>query len=576
MENQARKKSGFMFGSKKPKGNLKAGVANPKTRHGKMKFFDEGGTTLAERESKYIDPTKLEDEANDRGDFEVNLDKEKTKRRTNLSEFGAAFAASRARGEQEFKYRGDAKKKEGKYSTAMKGEGKKEESPRRPAPAAAAPRPTAPAAARPAAPAAAAPIPAPRPATPTRSVVGQAQTPRGPEAITQYNMPAQTPAAAKAENARLVANEQSRRQRNAAALAAPAKVATGYTPQERKTDFARMREIEGRLDSQRSTQSRVNKPHDFLGSMAARQFLMSPEQRYQLGAENTFLRNKYNMVGQPENSATQPQYAKGGRVKKMAMGGLGSMGGGQMGGMPRSLGSMQQQPPMGGGMGAAGALGGLGAASPIKGVGSMGGGMGAADSQMLSQYGGGPANPMQQPMGGMNRPPMGGGMMGRPNMGGMQGGQSGGMQAMAKGGKVGYSKMEKEHVAAMKKHGVPKKFIKQEEKEAKGMNKGGMACGGKMKYAKGGAIKKPYVPTAADRNEKAGGDQEMENRSQTRGAGRGPMSRNAMKPKAYAKGGGVESKGKTKGTMIRMASGGMVSSRADGIASKGKTKCKIC
>ena len=123
--------------------------------------------------------------------------------------------------------------------------------------------------------------------------------------------------------------------------------------------------------------------------------------------------------------------------------------------------------------------------------------------------------------------------------------------------------------------------------KSKSMNMGGMAgyksggsCGsGMKKYAEGGAVpsaKKPYVPTAADRNEKAGGDQEMENRSQTRGAGRGPMSRNGMKPKMYARGGGVESHGKTKGSMVKMASGGSVSSRADGVASKGKTNCKIC
>ncbi len=95
----------------------------------------------------------------------------------------------------------------------------------------------------------------------------------------------------------------------------------------------------------------------------------------------------------------------------------------------------------------------------------------------------------------------------------------------AKGGKVGYSKMEKEHVAQMKKHGVPEKYVKEEEKEAKGMKSGG-SCGSSMKK--------------------------------------------------YARGGGVESKGKTKGAMIRMASGGSVSARADGIASKGKTNCKIC
>jgi hypothetical protein len=82
-----------------------------------------------------------------------------------------------------------------------------------------------------------------------------------------------------------------------------------------------------------------------------------------------------------------------------------------------------------------------------------------------------------------------------------------------------YSKMEMEHVAQMKKHGVPKKFVKQEEKEAKGMKKGGMAgC-----YAAGGTADK-YDFT---------------------NAGRG------SKPKAYA-------------------AGGMV--RADGCASKGKTR----
>jgi hypothetical protein len=88
---------------------------------------------------------------------------------------------------------------------------------------------------------------------------------------------------------------------------------------------------------------------------------------------------------------------------------------------------------------------------------------------------------------------------------------------MSKKGK--YPKMEMEHVAAMKKHGVPKKFIKQEQKEAMGMNMGGMAGykkGGMAGcYAEGGAVKKPYVPSAGDRNEIAGGDQEMENRRLT-------------------------------------------------------------
>ena len=72
---------------------------------------------------------------------------------------------------------------------------------------------------------------------------------------------------------------------------------------------------------------------------------------------------------------------------------------------------------------------------------------------------------------------------------------------------------------------------------------------------------KPYKLTAGDRNEKAGGDQEMKMRedaaakNRMRGPGRGPLSRNAMKnnPFGYAK-------------------GGSVSSRADGCCSKGKTK----
>ena len=52
--------------------------------------------------------------------------------------------------------------------------------------------------------------------------------------------------------------------------------------------------------------------------------------------------------------------------------------------------------------------------------------------------------------------------------------------------------------------------------------------------------------------------------------------------KAYAKGGGVESKGKTKVKKVKMCGGGMkysgggsVSSKGDGVASKGRTKCKI-
>ena len=49
-------------------------------------------------------------------------------------------------------------------------------------------------------------------------------------------------------------------------------------------------------------------------------------------------------------------------------------------------------------------------------------------------------------------------------------------------------KMMAKEVAFMKKKGAPKSMLKHEMAEAKGMKKGGMACGGMKKYAKGGAI----------------------------------------------------------------------------------------
>lgn len=71
-------------------------------------------------------------------------------------------------------------------------------------------------------------------------------------------------------------------------------------------------------------------------------------------------------------------------------------------------------------------------------------------------------------------------------------------------------KMMAKEVSFMKKKGAPKSMVKHEEAEMKGMKKGGMACGGMKKYAKGGDID------------------------------------------------GVASKGKTKGTMVKMAKGGMM------------------
>lgn len=134
-------------------------------------------------------------------------------------------------------------------------------------------------------------------------------------------------------------------------------------------------------------------------------------------------------------------------------------------------------------------------------------------------------------------------------------------ETFAKGGTVESKSMMKKEIGFMKKKGAPKSMIKHEEAEAKGMKRGGMACGGMKKYAAGGGVApsgvRPGSPSASRIN-------------------RGPTGSVTVSPAKYARGGGVESHGKTKGTMVKMASGGSVSARADGIASKGKTNCKIC
>jgi hypothetical protein len=68
-----------------------------------------------------------------------------------------------------------------------------------------------------------------------------------------------------------------------------------------------------------------------------------------------------------------------------------------------------------------------------------------------------------------------------------------------------------------------------------------------IKMAKGGSVAKPYKPSPGDLNEKWGGDQEMENREYMR---KKAAPKPAPKPKAYAKGGGIEIKGKTKGRFV--------------------------
>lgn len=67
------------------------------------------------------------------------------------------------------------------------------------------------------------------------------------------------------------------------------------------------------------------------------------------------------------------------------------------------------------------------------------------------------------------------------------------------------------------------------------------------KMAAGGAVAKPYKPSAGDLNEKSGGDQEMENRELMRKKAK-PAP--APKPKMYARGGGIEAKGKTRGKFV--------------------------
>jgi hypothetical protein len=135
------------------------------------------------------------------------------------------------------------------------------------------------------------------------------------QAIRQTVMPQPTAADTKAKHDANVASEKARMDKNKAAMAAPAKAPAKYTSKERSADFARMRNLEGNLDSQRSTRARVDKPHDFLGSLAARQFLMSPEQEEQVKGERTFLRNKYNM------STSDSGMKRGGKVMKYAKGG---------------------------------------------------------------------------------------------------------------------------------------------------------------------------------------------------------------------------------------------------------------
>ena len=127
-----------------------------------------------------------------------------------------------------------------------------------------------------------------------------------------------------------------------------------------------------------------------------------------------------------------------------------------------------------------------------------------------------------------------------------------------------YSAMEMEHVRQMKKHGVPEKYVNQEEKEAK--EETGMKKGGKVKpnFAKmfGNKMKPPGMNMGGMAGYKKGGM-----------AG---CYSDGGKVRTAEEGDGIAKRGKTGAEMVKMARGGSVSARADGIASKGKTKGRMC
>lgn len=182
----------------------------------------------------------------------------------------------------------------------------------------------------------------------------------------------------------------------------------------------------------------------------------------------------------------------------------------------------------------------------------------------------------------------------------------------AKGGEVGDSKaMMKKEVAFMKRKGAPKSMIKHEEKEAKGMKKGGTACyaeGGKVKkMANGGMFGAGMAPRGTGANLAAAygagrgpsgmgmPPRQFDPRAaaaaalaaaQGYGTGRG-LGQMGMNPAVAGRLGGIGAglmgglTGYKKGGAIAMKKGGTAKGyakggavRADGCATKGKTRCK--
>ena len=101
------------------------------------------------------------------------------------------------------------------------------------------------------------------------------------------------------------------------------------------------------------------------------------------------------------------------------------------------------------------------------------------------------------------------------------------------GGDVAEAAKEKKHVAAMKKAGVPKNIVKEEEAEMKAYKRGG-----KVKEARMEPAKMQKIPQG---NKKFG-----EHVDQKKGSTRGKNMGDSGKSEGIQKGGGIERKGKTK------------------------------
>ena len=126
--------------------------------------------------------------------------------------------------------------------------------------------------------------------------------------------------------------------------------------------------------------------------------------------------------------------------------------------------------------------------------------------------------------------------------------------------------MAKKEIAFMQKKGAPKSMIKHEKAEY-GMKKGGKAYagGGRASAALMLAGMDPSIASGAKMGSRAMSSTPTTGGMPSRSAPSRPMSSAAAGPetrtmkdggKAYARGGGIETKGKTKGKMVKMMGGG--------------------